>query len=128
MKTATVLLLLFVSISFAQLFRSYGSDTKYEKSKITHNRDMVRTYYETGEKKSETAYHNERKDGFSREFYIDGTLKSEHLFKNGREDGISHYYYPSGVLKMRSEFNRGHIKNSVKFDSSGVVVGGKVEE
>ncbi len=105
------------------MFRSYSSDSNYERAPLTRNRDIVRDYYETGEKKSETVYHNERRDGYSREFYKDGTLKVEFFFKNGREHGLAHYYYPSGILKMRLEFKRGHLKEKVTFDSTGAIIG-----
>ena len=125
MKYLIIIMTLIIPIS-SQVFRSYSSDQNYEKAQLNRNRDIIRTYYKSGERKSESVYHNNRLDGYSREYYKSGTIKSETYYKNGREDGWAYFYFESGILMQKTLFNRGRVKNIVDYDSTGSIV--KVSE
>ena len=89
------------------------------KAQGTYDKDRMvgtwTTYYENGNKESETNYiQNERppynsiKDGDSKTFYSNGNIKSEGKYKNGYENGLWLFYKETGELDYaEDEFKDG---------------------
>lgn len=64
-------------------------------------------YYETGEKKSEGKYVNDKKTGEWKYYFKNGRLEQIGTYKKGRPDGEWKWYYNSGALEREETFVNG---------------------
>ena len=57
-----------------------------------------KTFYSTGQLKTQNHYKFNKLEGISREFYKNGRIKSAHVYHNGVLNGQFKLYYENGVL------------------------------
>jgi len=67
-------------------------------------KNIRRTYYESGELKSEIPYENGKKEGMVRVYYKSGKLMQDDPYKNDKKEGIAKAYYESGELKAEAPY------------------------
>ena len=76
--------------------------------------DIRRTYYESGELKTESPYENDKKEGMARVYYKNGKLKQEDPYKNDKLEGMARAYYESGGLKAEATYKNGKYEGMAR--------------
>ena len=120
MRLITLLIITTLLSTNAQVFRNYSADESLlKKSIISKRRHVLRLYRADGTIEVESEYHNDRREGLTKEYYPNGMLKSEIYFKNGREDGTARFYSSNGVVKTKIIYERGEIEEIINYDKDG---------
>jgi hypothetical protein len=73
----------------------------------------VPSYYENGQKKSESNYKNGRLDGLSTNWYENGQKKSEVSFKDGKPSGLLTEWYKNGQKERESDHKDGKLNGLI---------------
>lgn len=77
------------------------------KGEISGIFEIVKTFYDTGELKSEKSYNGEL-EGLTKEYYKDGTVKAEKNYKDDSLHGSYKEYFENGKIKIKAKyFNSG---------------------
>jgi antitoxin component YwqK of YwqJK toxin-antitoxin module len=85
-----------------------------------------KTWFENGNLSSEISYKNSLKVGTSKTWYESGKIWTEQIWVNNRLDGESKIYFESGGLWSVDFYEKGVLKSSKEYDSSGKLIGEKV--
>jgi len=82
-------------------------------------KDLKRTYYADGRKKTEAYYEGDKLNGVFKEFDEKGRLKFEKNYKNDILEGASKEYYSNGKLKELIMYRNGKIETLKLYREDG---------
>jgi len=74
---------------------------------------IAKTYFENGKLKSETPYLENKINGLVNVYNENGHIKSESQFTNGNLNGVVKEYYESGKLKNETTYENGKVKDGI---------------
>jgi MORN repeat variant len=128
-STIAVLLLLAISIGCA---KREVRETKYDDGqkkeqfyvKLDAEGNEVKdgphsSWYENGQKETETPYKNGKPEGRWTGWYENGQKSVERNFKDGKEDGMNTWWYENGQKKREQTCKDGKLVSNIEWDEKG---------
>ena len=107
MNKFTMLIMLFMSISFSQANTIYKNGTECECDSIHH-------YYNESDEYIETPYVNGERNGIEKRYYANGNIYMETPFVNDMANGIQKGYNEDGSLRWETPYVNGEINGIEK--------------
>jgi antitoxin component YwqK of YwqJK toxin-antitoxin module len=81
-----------------------------------------KTYYESGNLKSEYTYKSGRLNGAGKEYYESGRLKAEGESRDSCREGVWTTYYEDGKTEYIDTYNHGQKIHRKSFDQAGNLI------
>jgi antitoxin component YwqK of YwqJK toxin-antitoxin module/Flp pilus assembly protein TadD len=96
-------------------YDNYGN--KLSEEEYNEDGELIgtdKTYYSTGQLKSEFNYTNGEQDGYYAEYYLNGKKSEEGWHTLGKQQGFERSYYSNGQLQSESFYVNGLINGPLK--------------